>query len=136
MRGPIPTVVEAGTRFEGLVSFQGAVRVEGLIIGQVVASGALWLGEQAELRGRIEADEVTVEGTCEGEIEARHRIELRPTARVRGHIRAPRVVIADGSLFDGRCEAGPPQSGGVVQDDTTRVDRAPLAAAEMASISA
>jgi len=136
MRGPIPTVVEAGTRFEGLVSFQGAVRVEGLIVGQVVANGALWLGEQAELRGRIEADEVTVEGICEGEIEARHRIELRSTARVRGRLSAPRVVMVDGSLFNGRCEGGLPQPEAGPEDNTVGLDRDPLPVAGTASISA
>jgi cytoskeletal protein CcmA (bactofilin family) len=102
----IPTVLESGTRFEGLVAFRGVVRVDGLVLGHVIADGTLILGPQGELRGRIEADRVTVEGTCEGEIEARERIELRPTARVRGRITAPCVVIADGSLLDGHCEAG------------------------------
>lgn len=102
----IPAVLDAGTQFEGLVAFEGAVRVEGLVIGDVVALGCLILGEQGELRGRVEADEVIVEGSCEGEIEARLRIELRPTARVRGRMKAARVVMADGSVFDGECEMG------------------------------
>ena len=104
--GTLPTLVEAGTRFEGLVAFRGAVRVEGLIVGSVVAVGSLWLGQQGELRGRIEADEVTIEGCCDGEIEARHRIELLPGARVRGRMVAPLVVMADGSLFDGEVQGG------------------------------
>lgn len=107
-RRPIPTLLEAGTRFDGLVTFRGAVRVEGLVVGQVVAEGTLWLAAEGELRGRIEADEVLVEGACEGEIAARDRIELRPTARVRGQMTAPRVVMNDGARFDGRWLAGSP----------------------------
>jgi cytoskeletal protein CcmA (bactofilin family) len=132
----IATIVEAGTRFEGLVSFRGAVRVEGLIVGQVVAEGALFVGAQGELRGRIEADEVTIEGSCEGEIEARHRIELRPTARVRGRIRAPRILMADGSCFDGRCDAGLPPLVPAEEERVRRPEAGLLPALETASISA
>jgi len=102
----VPTLVEAGTRFDGLVSFRGAVRVEGLVVGEVVAEGTLWVASQGELHGRVETDEVLVDGCCEGEIAARERIELRPSARVSGRLEAPRLLVADGSLFDGQWNAG------------------------------
>ena len=134
--GPLPTLVEAGTRFEGLVAFRGAVRVEGLIVGQIVAVGALWLGQQGELRGRIEADEVTIEGSCDGEIEARHRIELLPGSRVRGRMVAPLVVMADGSLFDGEIQGGTLPPTARADDIVGNLDpERPLARSE-ASISA
>lgn len=120
--GARQVVVEAGTRFEGLVSFRGVVRVEGTVVGRVVAEGSLWIGEQAELHGVVEADDVTIEGSCEGEIEARARIVLRPTARVRGRLAAPRIAMADGSLFDGRCEIGLQQLAGEVEEAVREAD--------------
>jgi len=132
----IPTVLESGTCFEGLVAFRGIVRVEGLVIGHVVADGTLILGPRGELRGRIEADRVMVEGACDGEIEARERIELGPTARVQGRITAPRLVMADGSVFDGRCEAGPVRPAEGPEDALPRPAPAPRSTAETASISA
>jgi cytoskeletal protein CcmA (bactofilin family) len=115
-------VVEAGTRFEGLVSFRGFVRLEGTVVGRVVAEGSLWIGAQAELHGAVEADDVTIEGFCEGEIAARARIELKPTARVRGRLTAPRIAMADGSLFDGRCEAGLDQPASEVEEPLREAD--------------
>ncbi|MCC6641804.1 MAG: polymer-forming cytoskeletal protein [Deltaproteobacteria bacterium] len=102
----IPTLIEAGTRFEGLVSFRGTVRVEGVVVGEVIAEGTLVVAERGELRGRVETDEVLVEGCCEGDIAARDRIELRPSARVRGRLEAPRLQVVDGSVFDGQWHAG------------------------------
>lgn len=102
----IPTLLEAGTRFDGLVSFRGAVRVEGLVVGEVVAEGTLWVAPRGELRGSVVTDEVVVEGTCEGEVAARVRVELRPSARVAGRLEAPRLLVADGSVFDGEWRAG------------------------------
>lgn len=110
-RDPEPVLLEAGTRFEGLLSFRGAVRVEGLVIGTVVAWGRLVIGKQGHLQGRIEADEVVLEGACEGEVRARVRVELRPGATVSGRIVAPRIAVLDGSLFDGEWHVGAEPSG-------------------------
>lgn len=103
----VATLVAAGTEFEGLLAFRGTVRVEGRVVGDVVAAGCLWLAEGAELRGRVLADEVRVAGQIEGEIQARRRLELLPTARVRGFMTSPSLVVADGARFDGTCQAGP-----------------------------
>lgn len=131
--GAIPTIVEAGTSFDGLVSFHGAVRVAGLVVGRVVTNGTLWLAEEGQLKGRVEADHVLVAGEFEGEIEARQRIELLPTARVRGRLSAPCLVIADGSLFDGQCAAGAPAAlaavaPGPVSGASPALESAPLTA--------
>jgi cytoskeletal protein CcmA (bactofilin family) len=135
-RGVMPVVVEAGCRFDGLVSFRGTVRVDGLVVGQVVARGTVVLGGQGEVRGRIEADQVTVEGQLEGEIEAGHRIELRPTARVRGRMTAPRVVVADGATFDGQCEIGPARPEERAEPSLSMPERDPMPLVQTASISA
>jgi len=103
----VATLVEAGTEFEGLLAFRGTVRVEGRVTGDVVASGCLLLAEGAEVRGRVLADVVRVAGCFEGEIHARDFLELLPSARVRGSLASPRLVVAEGALFDGRCRAGP-----------------------------
>lgn len=102
----VPVLLEAGTRFEGLLSFRGAVRVEGLVIGTVVAWGTLVVGPGGQLQGRIEADEVVLEGTCVGEVAARERVVLRPGARVSGRILAPSIAVEDGSIFDGEWQVG------------------------------
>jgi cytoskeletal protein CcmA (bactofilin family) len=101
-----PCVVGAGACFEGLFSFQGAVRLEGRLQGKVIARGLLWVGESADIRARIEVDELIVAGAVEGEIVARERVQLLPTARVGGAIRTQRLMVADGALFEGRLQMG------------------------------
>ena len=104
--GSEPVLLEAGTRFDGLLSFRGTVRLEGLVVGTVVAWGTLVIGRGGQLRGRVEADEIVLEGDCEGELRARDRVELRPGARVSGRIVAPRISVLDGSVFDGEWHVG------------------------------
>ena len=101
-----PAALGPGTEFEGLVQLRGPVRVEGRLRGEVVASGLLWIGAEAEIQARVEADEVIVAGAVDGEIRATARIELLPTARVRAVLAAPRLVLAEGCFFEGDCRAG------------------------------
>ena len=103
----IPTVLASGTEFEGLLSFRGAARVDGKLSGDIVAEGCLVIGEGARVRARIEVDELIVAGELEGEIHARERVELRSTARVVGSLRSPRLMVAEGGILEGRCEAFP-----------------------------
>jgi cytoskeletal protein CcmA (bactofilin family) len=105
--GQIPTVLGPGTQFEGLLCFRGAARIDGKLSGDVVAEGCLVIGEGACVRARIEVDELIVGGELEGEIHARKRVELLHTARVVGSLRCPRLAVAEGGIFEGRCEAAP-----------------------------
>jgi cytoskeletal protein CcmA (bactofilin family) len=103
---PPAKLVEPGTSFDGLVSFRGRAHIDGEFTGEVVAWGALQIGESAVVRARIEVDDLFVAGRLEGDATARRRIELAPTARVNGLLRAPSLALAEGCVVDGRCEAG------------------------------
>jgi cytoskeletal protein CcmA (bactofilin family) len=99
----LSVVVARGHRFEGLLTFNGVAQVDGELSGEVISRGVLVLGEAAQVRARIQADEVIVAGQLVGDITARRRIELLATARVEGRLQAPRVALADGCLVQGRC---------------------------------
>ncbi len=99
--------VAAGGSFNGLLVFRGATQVDGELVGEVVATGTLRLGETARVRARIEVDELIVEGELEGDVVARRRIELSASARVSGSIETPRLSLAEGCVFRGRCRCLP-----------------------------
>ncbi len=106
MAEPSEVLLGPGAAFDGLVVFEGGVRVDGHLRGRVIGTGTLWVGEAGRVEARIEADEVVVAGEVVGEVRAGRRIELRSTARVRASITAPQLVLEEGSEFDGRCSAG------------------------------
>jgi cytoskeletal protein CcmA (bactofilin family) len=47
---------------------------------------------------------VVVGGVVHGDIEATERLEMLPSAKVYGNVRTTRLRIADGVVFEGRCE--------------------------------
>jgi cytoskeletal protein CcmA (bactofilin family) len=107
-QGISPTVsIAKGCAFEGLLTFRGETRIDGALVGEVVASGTLWLGETARVQARIEVDELIVEGHFEGDVVARRRLELSPTAHARGSFQAAQLSFADGCFFQGRLRCLP-----------------------------
>jgi cytoskeletal protein CcmA (bactofilin family) len=100
-------VLRSGTRFEGLVALRAPGRIDGCVSGEVVSSDLLWIGRAARVSARIAAPEIVIEGEFEGEAEASGRIELLETARVRAKLDTRKLVLAEGSFFEGRCRTHP-----------------------------
>ena len=112
-RAPISGLAPAATvgpqtRFSGLIQLREPARIDGEVEGEIFATDAVWIGESGRVRARIEAPEVVVAGELEGDIVASRRVELTATARVTGSIRCPILALAEGGIFDGRCEIGSP----------------------------
>jgi cytoskeletal protein CcmA (bactofilin family) len=81
------------------------VTVDGRVDGQVLVRDAgLTVGERANVQGDVRGARVTVRGQVHGAISATERIELTATATVEGSLSANRVVLADGTHFNGRID--------------------------------
>ena len=124
-----------GSRVSGQLSFQGAVRIEGTVDGEIHCQGALTIGESAEVRAKISGQIVVIQGKVEGNVTAKERVELLAPARLIGNLNAPRVVIAEGVVFEGECSMGVArQKGAVASAQVVSVDR--VAAASTAKLQA
>ncbi len=95
-------LIAAGTIVEGKIRSQGSVRVDGKVIGEITASEALAVGTGGEIEGNVVAKNVTVGGKVRGSISASEKIVFEGKSVVRGDIRAARLVIDEGSIFDGK----------------------------------
>jgi cytoskeletal protein CcmA (bactofilin family) len=112
--GELQALLGRGTRFEGLLTFEGRVRVDGSVKGEIRSDGLLVLGDGADVDAVIEVGTLIVRGgTLRGSVVARELIEIHEGAKVHADITAPEIDIAKGSLFDGRCSmvpASPPST--------------------------
>jgi cytoskeletal protein CcmA (bactofilin family) len=95
-------IIGAGTVVEGKIRSQGNVRVDGKLIGELTASESLSIGITGEVEGNVTAKNVTVGGKVRGTINASEKIVFEGKSVVRGDIRATRLVVDEGSIFDGR----------------------------------
>lgn len=106
MGNAVSALLEKGCEFEGKMSFEGTVRVNGRFKGEVISDGTLVVGEEAHIEARISAGSVIINGTVEGEIIAKDRIEMHSPAKVQGDIQAATLVIDEGVMFEGNCKMG------------------------------
>jgi cytoskeletal protein CcmA (bactofilin family) len=104
--GEIRAFLGEGTQFKGVLSFAGAVRIDGQLEGEIVGEEMLVIGEPGQVKAEIEVGTLVVSGRVQGTIVARERVELLRPSRVTGTIRTPCLVVAEGALFNGNCEMG------------------------------
>ena len=95
-----------GSEFEGKLTFEGTVRIDGKFTGTIVTSDTLVVGEGANVSAEVRCGTVVIHGEVEGNIQAKHGVEIHPPARVRGNIETPSLMIAKGVVFDGQCKMG------------------------------
>ena len=68
------------------------------------SGGYLVVGEGAEVKANIRAKTVILKGTVYGNIEADSKLEIHANGKLYGNIRTAQLKIADGVVFEGRCE--------------------------------
>lgn len=100
----IITILGKGSAFDGKLTFEGTVQIDGDFSGEIRTEGTLIVGETASVTAQIHASIIRVAGRVEGELKATTRIELTPTASVKGTLHAPSLEIERGALFDGTCQ--------------------------------
>lgn len=105
-------LVPAGGRFTGLVVLRRPSRIDGTVVGTVLAERAIWLGPESRIRGEVDAGHIVVGGGVEGRIRADGRVELLSTAVVNADVEASRVLFEEGCQLDGACRTRPGRAGG------------------------
>ena len=100
--GEITTLLGRGAAFEGKLTFDGTVRIDGKFRGEVFSEDTLVIGEGALVEAELDVGEVIIQGTVVGNIKAKRSIEILAPGRVKGDITTPSLEIAKGVIFEGR----------------------------------
>jgi cytoskeletal protein CcmA (bactofilin family) len=117
----IDALIGAGTTVRGDIEFEGGLRIDGTVIGNITAAdgkpGTLVVSEQARVDGRIEVTHVVINGSVNGPVVAKDYLELQPKARIVGDVCYRRVEMHIGAVIDGRLEhvQGEPGTASVVE---------------------
>src|SRR3954469_14337399 len=100
--GEITTLLGRGAAFEGKLTFEGTVRIDGRFKGEVFSDDTLVIGEGAIVEAEIEIGEIIIQGTVVGNITAKRSIEIHAPGRVKGDLHTPTLQIDKGVVFEGR----------------------------------
>ena len=96
------TVIARGTRFEGQVSGNRPVRIEGSLKGGVHLEAPLEIVEGAQVEADVHATVVRVGGSVTGNVTGSELVELLASAVVKGDVAAPALHVVEGARLEGR----------------------------------
>ena len=96
------SILSHGLKFEGKLSSEGNVRIDGDFTGDIIINGNLTLGEKSVVNGNIQATNITISGKVDGIVEAGEKMVLESSSRMVGDLSAKILVVNEGSIFDGK----------------------------------
>jgi cytoskeletal protein CcmA (bactofilin family) len=90
-----------GSKISGRLSFEGSVRIDGEVEGEVDGQGTLEIGESGVVTvAKVEATSVIVAGKVRANIISQ-QVEICATGNVRGDVAASAIVIHAGGELEG-----------------------------------
>src|SRR5438445_209921 len=106
MNGDEPfTFLGKGAQFKGIIHFEGTIRIDGRLEGEIHTKGTLMVGEHAVIEGDISAGTIVSGGTINGNLTATERVQLLPSAVLNGDLKTPFLKVEEGVQLHGNCEA-------------------------------
>jgi cytoskeletal protein CcmA (bactofilin family) len=100
----IETLIGKSCEIKGDITAKGTIRVDGKVEGHLITTETIVVAENASVKGDIEAKFVVIGGKVTGDVIAKAKLEILNTGELYGDIRTPKLMIAEGVVFEGTCE--------------------------------
>lgn len=104
----VVSIIGPGTTINGDVSSQGTIRVEGVVKGRINSKDTIVIHDTGKVKADLIAGQIIISGEVHGNIFAHERLEVKSTGKIHGDIACPRIAIAEGVVFEGKCTMKPP----------------------------
>jgi cytoskeletal protein CcmA (bactofilin family) len=101
---PIRSLIGEGTLVQGELRFDQGLRIDGEVLGDVVATdpaSLLVISENAKVQGKVMAGHVIINGQIQGPVVATTLLELQPKARIVGDVHYEALEMHQGATIDG-----------------------------------
>jgi len=99
----ISTFIGVDTTIEGKLITSSSVRIDGTVIGGVIAEGTVVLSQSGQIQGNVMAENIIVSGVVDGNMEIRDKVNIEPTGEVYGDITTRKILVDEESVFQGKC---------------------------------
>jgi cytoskeletal protein CcmA (bactofilin family) len=100
--GDLNALLGRGSEFEGKLTFEGTVRIDGKFTGTIVTNDVLVVGEGAKVNAEVSCGTIIVHGEVNGNVKAKIAVELHHPARMRGNVETPSLMVEKGVIFEGQ----------------------------------
>src|SRR6476660_7658414 len=100
-------VLNSDVELKGTLKFSGELTFDGKLEGDITSDGVLNLGDNAVVKGNINAATIVMRGKINGNVIAKEKLDIKSKTELFGDIRAPRLAIEEGVTFVGKSEVNP-----------------------------
>jgi cytoskeletal protein CcmA (bactofilin family) len=104
--GRLSSLLAHDTCVRGDVVFEGGVRIDGRVEGNVLSNpdnpGLLVLSDKGAIVGTVKVHDAVINGRVEGDLEVEHFLELQASARVTGNITYRVLKLECGASVEGK----------------------------------
>ena len=115
------TFLGRGVDFKGVVNFEGTVRIDGRLDGEIHTKGTLVVGEHAVIKGIVTTGTLISGGKIKANITASEKIQILKPGVLIGDIRTPSFTMEEGAHFHGLCDMGVDAWGAEEHQDSDKV---------------
>ena len=105
--GAVETVLGEATEFEGIISCEGSMKVEGNLKGDIKVADSIVVGPKGSVTGDISAGEVIIFGKVTGKIDA-GALEIKSTGEITGEVLVETLITEAGGIMRAKCEMKSP----------------------------
>lgn len=103
------SVISGDAVFEGKITAQKELRVDGTFKGEIVSQNRVVVGPSGKLEdSKVEAKSMVVSGRVVGNLKVLERLELLSTGEIYGDLETQpgALIIEKGARLEGRCSMG------------------------------
>lgn len=118
--------VGKGVEFKGVITYDGTVRIDGQLDGEIHTEGTLLVGEEAVITAKISAGTIVSKGKITGDIVAKEKIRLMSPAVLNGSATTPMLSMEEGVLFNGNIEMAHAEVHELPREAVVRAVQAPV----------
>ncbi|MBN2361656.1 MAG: polymer-forming cytoskeletal protein [Deltaproteobacteria bacterium] len=101
--GQTHTVLGPEATFDGKLTFQGTVRIDGGFSGEIVTDDVLVVGKGAKIKAEVHVGSLYLDGEIDGNVVSKNSVEIHAPGVLRGNIHTPSITIERGAIFEGSC---------------------------------
>ena len=95
--------IDKNTILKGNISAESDIRIDGKVEGELVTTGKIIIGKDAEVKGKILCGNADIEGVFDGELTLSGTLSLKMGSNLQGKVRIQKLVVESGAIFNASC---------------------------------
>ena len=96
-------ILDSGTIIQGDLQSAGKLRIDGKVIGTIMAKDKVILGQNGMIEGEVTCKSAEVSGKIKGTLVVKELLSLNSSANIEGEVYTRKLAIEPGAVFNASC---------------------------------